>query len=199
MKHTIILLLVCVSLSISLGAQTVSYLENDVKFIDQKGTVTLSHYGERKIHKRFGFTDYVFLTNGWAEFLGGPYFKPTENSFIGLYVGLETTNNLRLGGYLYCDVTSRVLLSAFYEKGLNGSSDYYDFICKIKLKETKRVDFSISGRLRQGYGYGIPLMIKFKNSFCEGFHTHLFFTAFYNTMEYSTPTCIPTASINLEF
>lgn len=198
MKKTLIILAFAF-LAISAGAQTVSYLENDVKFIKGNGTLTLTHYGQRNVSERFGFTDYIWVSNGWAEFLAGPYFKPTKSSLIALYGGYETTNNGRLGAYAYWDVTEKIFLSAFYEKGFNGSSDYYDLMARFSIVDGKKMGLLIAGRLRQGYGYGIPMMVKLKNVLSEGFHAHIFFTQYYNVIEYPEPEWIPTVSLNLEF
>lgn len=198
MKKTIIILAFAF-LANSAGAQTASYLENDIKFVKGNGTLTLTHYGERSVSERFGFTDYIFVSNGWAEFLAGPYFKPTKNSFVALYGGYETTNNGRLGAYAYWNTTENIFLSAFYEKGFNGSSDYYDFMARISLVDGRKIGLRMAGRLRQGYGYGMPIMLEFKNAFSEGFHAHIFFTQYYNVIEYPEPEWIQTVSLNFEF
>lgn len=174
-------------------------MENDVRMIGNTGVVALSHYGERDLSKRWGFTDYVMATQQWSEFLVGVYFRPSEKSLVALYSGIETSKSPRIAAYAYWNASDRIYLSGMYDKGLNGSSDCYDAIFRIRLIDGNSISIFSAARLRQGYGWGIPLIMKFNDALGEGFSAYVSFTQYYNTMEYSEPKWIPAFSLNLEF
>lgn len=164
-------------------AQNYSFFENDVRLYKGFTRTTLTHYGEFELSSKFGIADYVFVTNDWGEFTIGPYFKPNSKFLIAVLPGIETLNKFRIGFYSYYKLTSLTTISAFYEYGV---VDYFDFQIR---NDHKHLTYML--RLRQDYGLGIPIGLKYSNF-------QLFYTTYYNIEQICVHKWLPTISLNIE-
>lgn len=192
MKYITILLFSL--LTCSLYSQSYTYIEADSR-LNKTFVPTITLYGEMPIGLKWGYTNYIYVTENWGEFLPGLYYKPTSQTLIAGYVGIEITEpNLRYGANISYTGT-KIRGSIFAEKG-NGKDNYwYDIQLWYTAIESTNALYYIVPRTRYGYGTGLGISMEQSNLLGD----IDVFTTFVPFYQFESKSWRPTLFVALEF
>jgi len=174
----------------AISQDAMTLIENNIQFTDGANNLTFTLYHERGFKKEgsWGYTDYIYLDDNWAEILHGFYYMP-GNVMFALYGGLETDGmKFRPGAYIMWNMLDNLTLNLFGEYGQGDDNYWYDTSLKWIAKDVDTYALFVQPRARRGHGIGLPIGYTKKNIFgSDGIEGSLTLAPFYNYEEETNP------------